>query len=415
MLYTLFFVFYFKVVLSRIAPLELCYADPKENTTEPTQLPTGEQSKTLIPVVTNGYVEYSKGCELRLLDTYVNVSSRPEKKVNATIGWSFDLGCQIPLIYREYYNCTGNIIPSPETCDGYSLTLVKSESISSYALVNVSLLIQPGIFDSGRYLYSLVFGNDSYNGRIEVRVDNETDYPCFMMHGLTVKKGDKLHIPYKPSTNPNHKRYRGCFPISNTELWNNISDESVGRYSYDEEYEEYEEENEDFEDLQSKDCRKSNLFDMKKTFNLAAGSQSLLIASLGKSISEQPWSFKINESYELFNNLSITLQSEEDSNILNPEIVTFTTPPPTENTHMFMSYNETMYEEESVLSIIQLFNNGYNNCNTHIKVIGFGTIIFIILFFVAVFFCGYTCVLNSRIKMINHAYIQPQKLNFYDI
>ncbi|QBN85183.1 glycoprotein G [Phocid alphaherpesvirus 1] len=412
MYFVLLLVIFFSVSSARIAPSELCYADPKETINEPIQSSL-KQNLNLIPRTNNGYTEYSKGCELHLLEPYVNISLRSKEKVNASIGWSFDFDkCQVPLIYREYYNCTGNLIPSPETCDGYSVTLIKFESVSAYALANISLLIQPGIFDSGRYLYSFIFGDNTFNGRIELRVDNETDYPCFMRHGLTIRREDKIDVPYKPSTDSNHKRYRGCFPDSNDYKWSNISDSSFGSYYYEEVYEEDEEYEEENEKLPSEDCRTSNLFDVKESFNVAIGSQSLLIASLGRAIFDKPWSFKVNESYELFRNLSDLVRLEEgESNITKLDIL-FSTPSP-KSQEFTQIYNDTILEDEGIISnpLTQLLND-YDRYDIY-KFIGFGVIFILFVIIILIVLCVKICILKSRIRTVK--YTQLPKYNIYDI
>ncbi|QPI70181.1 envelope glycoprotein G [Equid herpesvirus 6] len=280
----------------RKAPAKLCYADPRPGT-EPWPVPPRSIDRVSEPSVFS--VERSKGCELRLLDPGVDVTKRPPERVNATIAWYYDtMLCPVSLILREYYFCEGNKVPSPETCEGYSYTVARTEGIVEFVLVNTSLLLQPGIYDGGDFIYNFAFGNDSYSGQVSLRVSPNTDYPCKMTRGITGRE----HLAKFPQTNrprrPSHKRATGCFPkYVEAEAWGNVSLQSLGLPTYDDEFgfidDEFESE---FDNIY--DCRRLDLFAPNHSLGLARGSQSLLVGALGFRILTQPWYLLPGETYE---------------------------------------------------------------------------------------------------------------------
>lgn len=70
-------------------------------------------------------------------------------------------------------------MPSVETCTGgYSYTRTRIDTLMEYALVNASLVLQPGLYDAGLYIVVLVFGDDAYlRHRLPVG-GGQPDYPA---------------------------------------------------------------------------------------------------------------------------------------------------------------------------------------------------------------------------------------------
>ncbi|AIL02988.1 envelope glycoprotein G [Equid alphaherpesvirus 3] len=280
----------------RRAPAKLCYADPRDGP-EPWPLLPGPMDNVTEPTV--NATERSKGCELRLLEPRVNAAKRPPERVNATIAWYYDLGiCRAPVVLREYYLCEGDKMPSPDTCEGYSYTVARTEGFVEFVLVNASLMLQPGIYDSGDFIYNLRFGPDLYSGRIALRVSRNLDYPCKMTHGITARDHLRDHYNITRSQNSAHKRATGCFPaIVETEAWTNVSLGSLGLPNdYDES--DFTDDDAEFTYDNIYDCREYNLFEPKRSLGLARGPQSLLIGALGLRILSQRWYMLPGETYD---------------------------------------------------------------------------------------------------------------------
>ncbi|AVW81525.1 envelope glycoprotein G [Felid alphaherpesvirus 1] len=407
--------FYITIAAARNAPMDLCYADPRDTSPQPIGHPNYKQVNINdpLPAPKWGYVEHSSGCELRLLDPRVDVSSRSPEKADATIAWTFDLGtCQIPIAYREYYNCTGNLIPSPETCEGYSATSIRFEGLTIYTLVNISLLLQPGIFDSGSFLYSFIYGQNRYNGRIIVHVEKNTDYPCKMYHGLMAPFDHHPQSHVETPNDKNHRRGRGCFPeLVEPVLWVNISSDLIGGPPFDYNHEdEADIESDELpeEDIHNySDCRATNMFVPREPLSQVLGSQSLLVGSLGFQIITQPWQLKQNESYDGLRNASLEprhLDSNNDRDLLDEtEMIgsIITTPPPTHPKGVNGGF----------LQDLPIIEPTTEPCLVHTKIIGIGTVVVVFLLFILISLCVYTCVLRSRIGMVDRAYVKQVRFN----
>ncbi|ALT14283.1 gG [Suid alphaherpesvirus 1] len=213
-----------RTVVAREAPRELCYGHPVHDDRRPVGPATDAQPvNPLAPANATG-TDYSRGCEMRLLDPPLDVSSRSPDPVNVTVAWFFDGGhCKVPLVHREYYGCPGDAMPSVETCTGgYSYTRTRIDTLMEYALVNASLVLQPGLYDAGLYIVVLVFGDDAYLGTVSLSVEANLDYPCGMKHGLTITRPGATLPPIAPTAG-DHQRWRGCFPSTDESAWENVT------------------------------------------------------------------------------------------------------------------------------------------------------------------------------------------------
>ncbi|DAA02206.1 envelope glycoprotein G [Suid alphaherpesvirus 1] len=213
-----------RTVVAREAPRELCYGHPVHDDRRPVGPATDAQPvNPLAPANATG-TDYSRGCEMRLLDPPLDVSSRSSDPVNVTVAWFFDGGhCKVPLVHREYYGCPGDAMPSVETCTGgYSYTRTRIDTLMEYALVNASLVLQPGLYDAGLYIVVLVFGDDAYLGTVSLSVEANLDYPCGMKHGLTITRPGATLPPIAPTAG-DHQRWRGCFPSTDEGAWENVT------------------------------------------------------------------------------------------------------------------------------------------------------------------------------------------------
>ena len=213
-----------RTVVAREAPRELCYGHPVHDDRRPVGPATDAQPvNPLAPANATG-TDYSRGCEMRLLDPPLDVSSRSPDPVNVTVAWFFDGGhCKVPLVHREYYGCPGDAMPSVETCTGgYSYTRTRIDTLMEYALVNASLVLQPGLYDAGLYIVVLVFGDDAYLGTVSLSVEANLDYPCGMKHGLTITRPGATLPPIAPTAG-DHQRWRGCFPSTDEGAWENVT------------------------------------------------------------------------------------------------------------------------------------------------------------------------------------------------
>nr|P32650.1 RecName: Full=Envelope glycoprotein G; Short=gG; Flags: Precursor [Equine herpesvirus type 4 (strain 1942)]AAA46103.1 glycoprotein G [Equid alphaherpesvirus 4]AAB23267.1 glycoprotein G [Equid alphaherpesvirus 4] len=272
----------------RLAPDDLCYAEPRKTGPMPRSKPKHQPLLFEAPKV--ALTAESKGCQLILLDPPIDMGYRLEDKINASIAWFFDFGnCRMPIAYREYYDCVGNAIPSPETCDGYSFTLVKTEGVVEFTIVNMSLLLQPGIYDSGSFIYSALLDMDVLTGRVILNVENDTNYPCGMTHGLTAD--GNINVDETTHTTP-HPRAVGCFPeLINFDAWENVTFEEMGipdPNSFLDDESDY---------PNTMDCYSWDLYTYPKSLKQAEGPQTLLIGAVGLRILAQAWKFVENETY----------------------------------------------------------------------------------------------------------------------
>nr|AMB16423.1 envelope glycoprotein G [Equid alphaherpesvirus 4] len=272
----------------RLAPDDLCYAEPRKTGPMPRSKPKHQPLLFEAPKV--ALTAESKGCQLILLDPPIDMGYRLEDKINASIAWFFDFGnCRMPIAYREYYDCVGNAIPSPETCDGYSFTLVKTEGVVEFTIVNMSLLLQPGIYDSGSFIYSALLDMDVLTGRVILNVENDTNYPCGMTHGLTAY--GNINVDETTHTTP-HPRAVGCFPeLINFDAWENVTFEEMGipdPNSFLDDESDY---------PNTMDCYSWDLYTYPKSLKQAEGPQTLLIGAVGLRILAQAWKFVENETY----------------------------------------------------------------------------------------------------------------------
>ncbi|AFI33206.1 envelope glycoprotein G [Equid alphaherpesvirus 8] len=373
-------------VTGRLAPDELCYAEPRRTGHPPNTQP--ERPPVIFEPPTIAIKAESKGCELILLDPPIDVSYRKEDKVNASVAWFFDFGaCRMPIAYREYYGCIGNVIPSPETCDAYSFTLIRTEGIVEFTIVNMSLLFQPGIYDSGNFIYSVLLDYHIFTGRVTLDVEKDTNYPCGMIHGLTAY-GD-INVDETMDNASPHPRAVGCFPEPiNNEAWANVTFTELGIPDPNS----FLDDESDYPNIS--DCHSWESYTYPNTLRQATGPQTLLVGAVGLRILAQAWKFVGDETYDTIRAEAKNLETHVHSsaadsssenqlsqeNVNNPEVA-----------HLRSCQNEDNAHTGGVLNGLQDCDNQLKTVYICLALIGLGTCAMIGLIV-------YICVLRSKLS-----------------
>ncbi|SCL76986.1 envelope glycoprotein G [Spheniscid alphaherpesvirus 1] len=140
----------------------------------------------------NSTAETIEACTMSLLDTGITFEISGSG-TNVSVGWFYILNdsCSIPLLYREYANCT-SFPPSPFTCSGYSNTRHHMDTLLEHTMVNMSLLFKPGTEDSGQYRVIVRSGNTSHTSTVNLTVIRSPDPGCFSNYGINPRSEDTI-------------------------------------------------------------------------------------------------------------------------------------------------------------------------------------------------------------------------------
>ncbi|QBM10907.1 Envelope glycoprotein G [Caprine alphaherpesvirus 1] len=298
-------------VLGRDAPAELCYADVRRGDRGPGR-PLGPvlglEARDLASRVSVSTQEVSRGCALALLDVAeAALPTPPRPAAVVDVGWLYYNGsCMIPLAYRQYFNCAGGALPSPAACADYSETRLRGGyGTSDYALYGTSLVMRPGLYDSGEYVYVLGYdATDVRVGSVTLAVGSDVyKYPCGLDRGIGVALGHKSGSAMRPAEpRASDDWARGCFPepVEVNVEWGAVSAAELGLAPLDEDAED-----EDDRDPDLTDCRTRELFGESDMFMNATGSESLLVGAVAKDVLAVPLHLPPGESYETLRNASL--------------------------------------------------------------------------------------------------------------
>ncbi|AVT50717.1 envelope glycoprotein G [Cervid alphaherpesvirus 1] len=306
-------------VRGRPAPDELCFADARRVGARPSR-PLGPVlglgAAELASLVSVRAVDASRGCALALLDMAESViPGGPRAAAVVDAGWAYQDGdCLVPLAYRQYFNCTGGALPSQEVCAELSEARVRGGyGTSDYALRGTSLVLRPGLYDRGTYLYFLSYGpGDVYVGSVTLMVGADIhNYPCGLDRGVGVSLQHKS-APVRPlPRDPAADWACGCFPpaAEADAGWAGVSAAELG-LAEPGDYLEGDEEDEDgagsaggTPDLA--DCRTGGLFGESDMFRNASGPDSLLIGAVAREVLTAPLGLPPGRSYEDLRNASL--------------------------------------------------------------------------------------------------------------
>ncbi|AIQ80648.1 envelope glycoprotein G [Bovine herpesvirus type 1.2 strain K22] len=321
-------------VLGRPAPDDLCFADVRRTGMAPSR-PLGPvlnlAASDLTSRVSVRAVDASRGCALALLDMAETVvPGGPRAADVVDVGWAYQDGdCMVPLAYRQYFNCTGGALPGQNVCAGLSETRIRGGfGTSDYALYGTSLVLRPGLYDRGTYIYFLGYGpDDIYVGSVTLMVGADIHkYPCGLDRGLGVALHHKSG-PARPLTEDDATGdwACGCFPavVEVDVVWGNVSAAELGLadpidYADEEgEVEVLEDEAgsasgnlpQDDPDPDLADCRTVGLFSESDMFRTASGPESLLIGAVAKDVLTVPLNLPPGRSYEALRNASLECNS----------------------------------------------------------------------------------------------------------
>ncbi|ART33291.1 envelope glycoprotein G [Bovine alphaherpesvirus 5] len=330
-------------VLGRPAPDDLCFADVRRNSLGPLR-PLGPArdlgALDLASRISARTTDTSHGCALVVLDMENSiVPSGPRDAAVIDAGWVYQNGdCMIPLAYRQFFNCTGNALPGEDVCAGVSEARVRSGfGTSDYALSGTSLVLRPGLYDSGTYVYFLGYGpNDIYAGSVTLTVGADIHkYPCGLDRGIGAALGYKSRsTPVLSEEDAIGDWACGCFPplVEVDVEWGNVSAAELGLDDSTGDYED--EDGSAGGDPQEKDpdltdCRINRLFDESDMFRNASGPDSLLIGAVAKGILTMPLGLPAGRSYEALRNASLECNARmRETGEMLAAVVVVTPPPP---------------------------------------------------------------------------------------
>ncbi|ASW27110.1 envelope glycoprotein G [Beluga whale alphaherpesvirus 1] len=322
-------------VWGRSAPPELCYADPRGKDRVPMPPLGTVPGVTLEDLRSKGAPDAHAeawGCELSLIDVPVNMSEALDPTpgpVDVSVGWFYDAGeCgAIPLAFRTFFGCR-SLPPTVDACEGHSQTRLLSLYDVTVTLYGSSLLLRPGLYDAGVYLYMFGGAGGWRYGSVNLTVRGEGHRPCSPDYGVSMltspdpQPGHAKGIVFEEWTAPPHRSTSrpphtspapadsgpSCYPpfVDLAARWGGISADATGSPP-DWVPGDYDDEDDDEEALSSEEgsasgeesgpeeCRAQDLLAETRTFRNATGPEELLIGALGASFLTTPLNLKGGE------------------------------------------------------------------------------------------------------------------------
>ncbi|APO15923.1 glycoprotein G [Bubaline alphaherpesvirus 1] len=380
-------------VLGRPAPDDLCFADARRNGTGPLR-PLGPvrdlRASDLASRISVRTTDTSHGCALALLDMERSVvPGGPRDAAVVDAGWVYQNGdCMIPLAYRQFFNCTGDALPGQNVCAGISEARIRGGfGTSDYALSGTSLVLRPGTYDSGTYVYFLGYGpDDIYAGSVTLTVGADVHkYPCGLDRGIGAALGHKGEPTRVLSEEDATGDWAcGCFPqlVEVDVEWANVSAAELGLVDVTDYYED--EGGSASGDQQEKDpdltdCRTDKLFDESDMFRNASGPDSLLIGAVAKGILTMPLGLPAGRSYEALRNASLECNARTRGTGETLVAVVVTPSPPQESAHP-----ERRSESRATDSDFGLFGLPTDPATRRAILIGLAIALLVLLFSLAI-------------------------------
>ncbi|AVT50787.1 envelope glycoprotein G [Cervid alphaherpesvirus 2] len=291
------------------APEALCFADVRRTGPRPSRplgAALGLSAAELLGRIRTRGADGARGCALTLLEMPASLAAAEFRDL-VDVGWAYrNESCLIPLAYRQYFGCAGGALPSPQTCAGFSETRLRGGyGTSDYALVGSGLLLRPGVYDRGTYVYVLGYGPDDVRvGSVALVVGSDPHkYPCGLDRGIGVSLHHKGRPTVPLSDGPADDWACGCFPEDSEdvgEAWAAVNASELGLASLEDYFNADDEGSAGSEerDPDLVDCRADGLFTESDMFRNASGPEALLIGAVAKDVLTAPLALPPGQSYE---------------------------------------------------------------------------------------------------------------------